>query len=220
MAGLPRKYAKMGFAKGWKAYKASKRKSIRSPARKTAKRATSKRGPVVAKRKVTRKKSPGRKIVRRVTSSKLYGSAKGITGKATTLAINTAIGVGGAAGSAAVINMLPIADPKMKALTQLLSGMAMVILTGPRMATIKTAGMGASLAGALALLKTSGVPLPGLAGERMGINAQFAGNPYRNIAIANRPAAPAVSPFMGVNATFSGRKMSGYGSKFTTQANM
>lgn len=33
MPGLPRKYAKMGFAKGWRAYKASKRKA--SPAPKT-----------------------------------------------------------------------------------------------------------------------------------------------------------------------------------------
>lgn len=31
MAGLPKKYAKMGFRKGWKAYKASKRKSYKRP---------------------------------------------------------------------------------------------------------------------------------------------------------------------------------------------
>jgi len=30
MAGLPRKYAKMGFAKGWRAYKNSKKTNIRS----------------------------------------------------------------------------------------------------------------------------------------------------------------------------------------------
>jgi len=35
MAGLPKKYAKMGFKRGWAAYKRSKRS--RSPARRTTK---------------------------------------------------------------------------------------------------------------------------------------------------------------------------------------
>jgi len=54
MAGLPKKYAKMGFAKGWKAFKASKKK--RSVSR-TRTKASVLRGAPMARRKVKRRKS-------------------------------------------------------------------------------------------------------------------------------------------------------------------
>ena len=53
--GLPKKYAKMGFKKGWKAYKKTKGKRKSSPKRKTK---TKKKGGYVARRRrYTRRRS-------------------------------------------------------------------------------------------------------------------------------------------------------------------
>lgn len=54
--GLPKKYAKMGFKKGWKAYKASKRKRKSNPSS-TRKKNKKRRKTTVAKRRRSRNKS-------------------------------------------------------------------------------------------------------------------------------------------------------------------
>jgi len=57
MAGLPKKYAKMGFKKGWRAYKASKGKSRKSYSRTVRKTVAKRRSRTMAKRRTYRKKS-------------------------------------------------------------------------------------------------------------------------------------------------------------------
>ncbi len=51
--GLPKKYAKMGFKKGWKAYKATKRKT--STITRSRTRTTTRRRPMARRRKYTRR---------------------------------------------------------------------------------------------------------------------------------------------------------------------
>jgi hypothetical protein len=222
MAGLPKKYAKMGFAKGWKAYRAAKRKR-KSPAKPKRKTTTRRRTqPMARKRKTSRRRRTARKVARGLYTNP---AVRGVGRKTTKAIINTGIGVGGAVGTAAVINMMPIQDSRAKALTQLAIGMGMLALTPKNAIMLKVAGGGASLAGALALVKASGMPLPLLAGEGMGVNLQYMGaNPYKKIATqAARASTPAVSPFMGLNTEYrsNGRMMGrGYGSRFVTQANM
>lgn len=71
MAGLPKKYAKMGFKKGWKEYK----KSLAN--RKTNKRGTPKRKIVKVKRKVA-KKQKRRKRDKRIPFSVAVGLATSV----------------------------------------------------------------------------------------------------------------------------------------------
>ena len=68
--GLPKKYAKMGFKKGWKAYKASKRKR-KSPARKKTytRRKTRAYTPKRRKRTMARRKKRGRSRGKRISLS-------------------------------------------------------------------------------------------------------------------------------------------------------
>lgn len=59
MAGLPKKYAKMGFKKGWRAFKALKSKSKKRTVRASPRRAkkTTRRVTTVARKKKTYRKS-------------------------------------------------------------------------------------------------------------------------------------------------------------------
>jgi len=56
MAGLPKKYAKMGFKKGWAAYKRAHPKKRSSSTKKRSKPTTKRRRKTVAKRRTTRRK--------------------------------------------------------------------------------------------------------------------------------------------------------------------
>lgn len=60
--GLPKKYAKMGFAKGWKAYKASKRAKPKTKAK--------------SRPKSGGKKMPKKKTVRRKAAKLTFGNIK------------------------------------------------------------------------------------------------------------------------------------------------
>lgn len=72
MAGLPKKYAKMGFKKGWRAYKASKRKtSYSAPVRR--KKVTKSR---------TRTMPKKRKTTRRAKTQSVFGINLGTAGSA------------------------------------------------------------------------------------------------------------------------------------------
>lgn len=223
--GLPAKYARMGFGPGWKAYKAAKRgsgkkRTTKKKRKKTKKAKTTKRkGGGAMKKKRSRKRSTKR---RSLVPSISRRSVAATTGKATKAAISTGVGLAGAVGSAAVIQMLPIADARMKALTQAIVGVATMILTPKRSRNLKIAGAGASLAGALALVKTSGLPVPLLAGADRRI--MLGGYGYRRNLMGRNwrptaPAAPAKRRMMGANIHYGmGNGSNRFGPKFLTPA--
>jgi hypothetical protein len=74
--GLPKKYAKMGFKKGWRAYKASKRKR-RSPTRKRAPaRRRTRAAPKRRVRRVARRKKRARSRGKHISLKKALPIAK------------------------------------------------------------------------------------------------------------------------------------------------
>ena len=156
--GLPKKYAKMGFKKGWKAYKASKRK----PARKTARKATSR---AVAKRstptKTARKRGGGTAVV---SKRKRPRTARGFVDASTRAMMNVGIGVSGAVTTAGVVNALPIQSTQGKAWTQTLLGVATAVLSPRKMRWLRVAGAGAAMHGGISVVKSMGFILPLLAG--------------------------------------------------------
>jgi hypothetical protein len=79
MAGLPKKYAKMGFKKGWRAYKASKKSSSkkRSATARRARPAKTRRRTMARKRKrSTRRKSMFSGVAGKVAGALLYGAIR------------------------------------------------------------------------------------------------------------------------------------------------
>lgn len=79
MAGLPKKYAKMGFKKGWREYKKSKSKrgrkvTLRRTVKKTAKRRKTR---TMARRKIVRRrKSPIGGVGKLMLGGAIYGVAR------------------------------------------------------------------------------------------------------------------------------------------------
>lgn len=192
------------------------KKAPRKRSSTTKKRVTRRRTTTVARRTVARARPATRRIVRSTTSA----------------AMQTAIGVGGAVASAAAINALPIKDPRAKALTQLGMGLlAFSLFPKNRMKNrnLRIAAAGMSLAGALALVKNSGLNLPLLAGNngRMGLNyypnsnttMMGRGLTYRSAERATSHKARPI-PMMGINKHYGGMAGPGYGGRFITQANM
>lgn len=198
--GLPKKYAKMGFARGWKAYKASKR-------------TTRKAGPTMAKRKRTRTSSRVKSVAR-----KTYQKSKPAINRGMKYAVGVGTGVGGAMGTAIITNMLPVANARTKAIIQMLMGAGLIMFAGKKMNIVKYAGTGATLAGALALTKLT---LPA------NLSPMLAGyDQAKQIPYYRRPARKmneniSYSPKMGINSNYSmGASGAGYGGKFLTPANM
>jgi len=191
-------------------------------------------GATVARKKARRKarKAPARRRIR--ASARRIGTvarrrSRNVMSATTRAAMRTGIGVAGAVGSAAIVNMLPIKTPQAKALTQLGIGLGAIALVPKRRAAMRIAAAGTSLAGALALVKTSGVPLPLLAGygPRMGLNyypnmSGRIGRSYRPYRAAERGVAAKTKnvPMLGVNKHYGGMAGTGYGSRFVSQANL
>ena len=71
--GLPKKYAKMGFKKGWKAYKATKRAT-------TQRRRSTRKGGVrkTARRAYVRKNNPRRSMKKSIPHPSVTGMASGL----------------------------------------------------------------------------------------------------------------------------------------------
>jgi hypothetical protein len=84
MAGLPKKYAKMGFSKGWKAYKASKRRTSISNIK--TKKTIKKRSVKTMPRKKYRRS--GGKRMSKTTELLWMGAGAGVAGGAEAL-LNT-----------------------------------------------------------------------------------------------------------------------------------
>jgi len=231
MAGLPKSYIKKyGIsARAWREYRKAKRKTKKRGGGKVAKRKTT-------RRKSTRRAAPRRKASRRRTyrsraravTRRARTTMRGVMSKSTQAAIKTGIGVAGAAGSAMLLNSLPM-DARTKAWSQLALGVGLIALTPKRAMNMKLAGSGAALVGAMAVMRTAGLPIPPLmAGtNRMGLNYYPGmGRAYRNRRLLARPYAQAAASVerntkqMGINIHKGGMAGGGYGNRFVTQANM
>lgn len=209
MPGLPKSYIKKyGVSKrAWREYRKSKRKpgSIR------------KRIPTIKSRSVS-----SRKRARTRPQMMSGGRATNILGTTTKTIRNTAIGVGGAISTAAIINQIP-AEKGTKALAQFATGLVAMSLLPNKMKMLKMAAGGATIAGALAFIKSQNSPyMPLLAGvdQPMGINY------YPNMTGETEPYTEPVETEtyqeMGINLhknMMNGNRR-GYGNKFLTQANM
>lgn len=216
--GLPKKYAKMGFARGWKAYKASK-KSRKGPS--TKRRSTS--NPAKTRtRTVYKKAAPTKRRRRRNVPGLLAIKGRDAGTRAANAAMMTGVGIIGAVGSAIGVNMLPMRTPQAKALTQFLLGLAVLSLVPKKQQLLKIAGTGSTLAGGLALTKLA-LPQfsPLLAGDfRTGKRQirplQVYQKPTSKLGVNANFASP---PSMGVNADFSLAGNSRRASKYKTSAN-
>lgn len=182
-SGLPKKYAKMGFAKGWKAFKRLK-KAKPAPTRKRAKskpQATS-RAIVVAKPKVivkwkTKLKESGRKM--RGSISKFKNKFKSAVTSKTAIEMGVTVGevaAGGILGSLA-FGAIPV--PKTFTRPDLVKSSAQFVVSGLLALIIKekhtrTVLAGSSALGLVGTVKAFFPKVPALAGEA---DFQFYGDP-------------------------------------------
>lgn len=75
--GLPKKYAKMGFKRGWAAYKRSKNKRTSSPRRARTPTTRRRRTMAKAKRKYTKRRVPAMTPQKAVIGGFIYGFGRG-----------------------------------------------------------------------------------------------------------------------------------------------
>lgn len=144
--GLPKKYAKMGFAKGWKAYKASKRKRS-NPKRSKPKRKTS------TKRTARKRSNNPKRSIAGMPKKRRRVSARNVGMKIGRAASWGGAAVGGAVGSAAIIRALPLATDQGKAWAQTALGVLTMIFSPKKQPVIRAMGAGATVAGGLAVTK-------------------------------------------------------------------
>jgi hypothetical protein len=208
-AGLPKKYAKMGFKRGWREYKAS-----RAGGQKKRRRAHNPGNPgnpgTTRRARRSPRRSP-RTIIQRVTSR------RGVNQMART-ATNTAWAVGGAAAAQGIVSMLPMVNPVARGLTQM--GLGLVAgLAAPRRGAGRVLipmAVGATVAGGLSMSRTIFPQLPLLAGtvgprrvpyygpRPAGRNQMGANTTFRDPTAAN-------AGYMGANIRWGRGRMSGYG---------
>lgn len=181
--GLPRKYAKMGFKRGWRAYKAQRnrrkgRTGRKTSARKPRTRTVYRTRTVTARPKrrspVARKTAPKRRSSRRRSRSMGFLNPRKMTpAQIQRTAIGVGAGVGGAVASAVAVRALPL-TANWRGISQLLIGGALMIMIPRKYALAKVAAGGAAVAGALSVVKTNFPQLPLMAGEGqsgcMGVN--------------------------------------------------
>jgi len=144
--GLPKKYAKMGFAKGWRAYKASKRKTTT----KTKTRSV----PVAAKKRVTKRRKVGaavKKIVYRTKPAikKVIYKTKPMFKRGTKEVVQSLTTAGSVLGANAISNYTPVLKDlsgNQKAAGQGAIGLGLILFT--RNVWLKYVGGGMMLAGA------------------------------------------------------------------------
>jgi len=195
--GLPAKYAKMGFKKGWQAYKKANPGMV-SMVRTLAgsrKRKRRKKGNTMAGTQYfgkARKRRKSRKSSRRMGAPsaqrqlvismpakrrKYRGEATSFAGKGRGMKINKKeilanlipifIGTGGAVAGNVAANLLPI-PPKFKPYIPFLLGCGLAIFAGKN-PLIKGLAYGMGIGGGLSLVKQlAGAKIPLLAGEGMG----------------------------------------------------
>ena len=218
--GLPKKYAKLGFAKGWKAYKASKRK-VKKKAKKTVKKVAKKKvakKPATKKRKVSRtrkviktikkgvKKMAKRRRKKAVAKSRRRRRVNVLGNRTMNALVNGGIIGGTAVGSTWLVNMIPMVREQaswIKALVQ--AGIGVGGMTFSKQLMVKKAFSG-FIAGAAISLVLPYMP----EGFRFGGNGR-AFNPAELMELqtaGNNKAGRPVS--LGRSVSFSGRGTRNY----------
>jgi len=163
MAGLPAKYAKMGFSKGWKAFRAVHKKTKAAHAA-----ATKKAEPVVKKRsggmKISKERLEGMKASVSKALAKVR-AAKATDGGEMALAVAEGIGAGVASSYAIGMIPVPAALPKpamAKSALQVAAGFGLALAVKNKHA--KYAGYGMAIMGGIGLAREL-FPIPTFAGE-------------------------------------------------------
>lgn len=184
--GLPKKYAKMGFKKGWRAYKAAKRSPSRS--RKQASRSP--------KPKRRTRKSPLNPRAMVNPRRRAPRTMRGFMTNTTKALISVGTGAVGAVASAGVVNTLPVQTAQGRALTQTGIGIGAMVLSPRRLWWMRVAGAGAALNGAVSLLKASGVPLPYLSGtDQMILSPRYRRTSLSGISPKRLQVKPAATKY-------------------------
>jgi len=208
--GLPKKYAKFGFAKGWKLYKAAKRKAgtARKAVKKVVRKITRKRKPTTGVKKMAVRK---RVTVRRAAKAPARRRRRPsvLNNKWIRTAVDAGLIGGSAVGSTALVNMAPVIKDRKtweKALFQ-----AVVGIFGMTMAKnllLKKAFSGAAVGAAITMilpyipegyrfstmgrgrtftrnelndLRTLGVPYPKTNGAACGVPIKSMGVPMQSL---------------------------------------
>ncbi len=172
MAGLPKKFAKMGFAKGWAAFRKVHRKTKAAHKKATTKApARHKAAPAVT---VHKRKGSGMKISKErleaMKGSVSKALAKVRAAKATDggeMALAVAEGIGAGVASSYAIGMIPVpaALPKpamIKSAIQVAAGFGLALAVKNKHA--KYAGFGMAVIGGIGLAREL-FPIPTFAGE-------------------------------------------------------
>lgn len=158
--GLPKKYAKHGFKKGWKLYKAAQRKSKVSgraakPAKPRKRKATTSTGASTMPKK---KKSTGRRVVYRTVKAPRKRSRVGrrmprlLSPQTLNIVIDGTLMGGGAIGSTVAINKLPfVKDLNQYFKAAIQTALGMVLMTFFKDKYIKKASMGIVIGSAISL---------------------------------------------------------------------
>ncbi len=162
--GLPKKYAKLGFAKGWKAWKRAKAaaKSARKKVSKIVKKKTTKKKTVKKVNKKSTKRS-GVAMANKKKAVKKYAS-KAVTKikyrnkkvKPLDLLINALLASAGGIVSSLAINKLPMLkslDPLAKSGIQIGTGLALLYFGPDKFKLVKLAGTGTVMAGTFGLVQ-------------------------------------------------------------------
>lgn len=168
--GLPKKYAKLGFKKGWAAYKKTdaykRRKGIKVASKPTKKKTISRKTEPKRTNNVKRSTGTVKRTIqksKRVVKSGAKKMIKGINKKSVTNSlVNVLFGVLGAIGGNVAVNMIPLKMPKLKSAIPVLGG---VVLSTQKNNAIKMAGLGMAISGGVAMSKTFLPNVKWLAGE-------------------------------------------------------
>lgn len=173
--GLPKKYAKMGFKRGWKAFRAAKSNKTKKSGAPAKKGVSS-----MPKKKATRKRRGGRIAA---TASRIRRRTRNVTSGFTMSGLQGMItlagfAVGGGILTAFIARMFPVQDRKWLGLIQ--AGLGSTILFLPRTGRgMKAAALGAVVLGIAGTVREWYPDVPVMAGDTMGYGRTGMGYPRR-----------------------------------------
>lgn len=222
MAGLPKKYAKMGFKKGWRAFKASKRKGKSSRKRVTRKRkykrlskpmalfgAKRKRKSVTRRKrrstakKIINVKIGGAKMARRRKRRRLLPTRRTIQ----TQLIKSLYSVGGGIGSNLFTGAIPVENEILKNALLMLTGIVVSGLSFKQLPYLDYTGVAMTGVGTSKMLKEIfGDTIPWLSGDNGYLTRKQILNAYGSGAISQDAAEALLDDrsAMGAPASFAG----------------
>lgn len=208
-SGLPSTYAKMGFKRGWAAYRAATGTKTKS--------ARARSGAPVAYRAAPAKRRKTRR------AGGLFGKARGLMGRMSGggrmaglmgTAKNLGLAVGGALASGALVKTLPIANARSRAMAQAIMGVLGSLFVPRRLMWAREMSEGALIAGAFGVVKTFAPNSPILAGAELSEEIQFIPQ-YTDVEPPQAPRVTAdIQPAMiGAPVSFGApvQSMGGYG---------